>query len=52
MADPTVEPTAGGQRPDHLSPEERAGGDHAEPGLLDKVRGKVEDLRGDGRPRS
>ena len=37
--------------PSHLDTEERPGGDHAKPGLIDKLRGKVDDIRGDEGPR-
>lgn len=48
-----TDPEATTQRSSHLDPEERpAPGEHAKPGFMDKVRGKVEDIRGDDRPRS
>ena len=44
--------TAEPRRSDHLTPEERpAHAERSKPGFMDKVRGKVEEIKGDDRPR-
>jgi hypothetical protein len=49
----STDPGATTQRSGYLDPEERPEpGDHKKPGFMDKVRGKVEEIRGDERPRS
>ncbi|MDN5717694.1 MAG: hypothetical protein L0G89_10730, partial [Janibacter sp.] len=50
---PSSTDTEATQRSGYLDPEERPEpGAHKKPGLMDKVRGKVEEIRGDERPRS